>query len=707
MLRSISIFFFILVSLVTASAQTKMSGTIKDDKGAVVAFANVYIKGSYDGASSNAEGIYSFSTDVTGDAILVVSFLGYETKETPVILEGKPLTVDVVIALSSTTIRTVTINAGSFEASDEKKGVILRPLDIVTTAGANGDIYGAINTLPGTTQVGEDEGLFVRGGAAYETKTIIDGMIVDKPYFSGVPDVPSRGRFSPFNFKGTVFSTGGYSAEYGQALSSALILNTQDFRPASASSLSIMPLAIGGGHMQSWDKTSIGVFASYTNLWLFDWIYGPRIDWQKPYEGFGGSLYGRQKFGEYGLLKAQTDYSYSRVSVNYPDLNDTTQTQSLSLNNSNIYVNTSYKDVLSEKWSIFSGVSYSQSIDDMDVSDLIIKQNDQLLQTKLKFTNTLNDDVKISFGGEGWKRDNVSQFGTLSGDLQNLFGSGYAETDIYITNNLVTRVGGRFEYASVIDEYNLAPRVSLAYQTGKISQASIAYGQFFQTPENEFLFREENLDFEKATHYIVNYQIMSDDQTLRVEGYWKDYDQLIVTPEDSFGNISSVNNSGYGYSRGLDIFWRDKKTFKNTDYWISYSYLDTKRLYRDYPSEATPPFAATHNLSLVAKYWIAKIRTSVSATYSLTSGRTYFNPNNETFLGDKTPTIHQFNLSGSYLFQIKGNFCVLFFSVSNPLGIDNVYTIRYSDDGTRKEEVKDQFLRTIFAGLFISFNYGK
>ena len=78
--------------------------------------------------------------------------------------------------------------------------------------------------MPGAQQIGEQEGLFVRGGTGEETKQFIDGTLVNNPYYTSVPDIATRGRFSPFLFKGTVFSTGGYSALYGQALSSAVIL---------------------------------------------------------------------------------------------------------------------------------------------------------------------------------------------------------------------------------------------------------------------------------------------------------------------------------------------------------------------------------------------------------------------------------------------------------------------------------------------------
>ena len=85
-------------------------------------------------------------------------------------------------------------------------------------------------------------------------------------YKRQVPDVPSRGRFQPFMFKGTVFSTGGYSAEYGQALSSAVILNTEDMPEYTASGVSIAPIFLGAFHTQKFnkDKTALGGGINYT-----------------------------------------------------------------------------------------------------------------------------------------------------------------------------------------------------------------------------------------------------------------------------------------------------------------------------------------------------------------------------------------------------------------------------------------------------------
>ena len=106
----------------------------------------------------------------------------------------------------------------------------------------------------------------------------------------------------------------------------------------------------------------------------------------------------------------------------------------------------------------------------------------------------------------------------------------------------------------------------------------------------------------KATHYILNFQTIKDDRTFRVEVYQKDYDHLISFTPGAFQRVyEELSNDGYGYARGVDLFYRDRKSIKNADFWISYSFLDTKRRFLDYPIETQPTFAADNVLSVVYK----------------------------------------------------------------------------------------------------------
>ncbi|HPH31251.1 MAG TPA: carboxypeptidase-like regulatory domain-containing protein, partial [Chitinophagaceae bacterium] len=155
---------FTLVLVITGLpvlSQVTIKGVIKDNKNNPVAGASISIKDSYDGTTSDSAGRYSFKTTERGQQVLQVTSIGYKTAEQSIKLEGATLTVDVVIRQEISELTAVVLSAGTFEASDRKRAAaVLDPIDIVTTASANGDITQALKTLPGAQQVGESEGLF-------------------------------------------------------------------------------------------------------------------------------------------------------------------------------------------------------------------------------------------------------------------------------------------------------------------------------------------------------------------------------------------------------------------------------------------------------------------------------------------------------------------------------------------------------------------
>jgi len=245
-----------------ARAATRLSGVVLDAAGQPLPGANVFLKTTFDGATTDSLGRFAFATTATGTLPLVVTLIGYELQAAPLALPagGGPLALPPHrLRESRASLADVVVLAGAFEASDARRAAMLKPLDILTTAGANADIASALNTLPGTTRVGEEGKLFVRGGAAAETRTYLDGLPVQSPYGGAVSGVPARGRFSPTLFKGTMFSTGGYSAEYGQALSAVVGLNTLDLDPETQTGISL--LSVGGSlsRTQRWARTSASV----------------------------------------------------------------------------------------------------------------------------------------------------------------------------------------------------------------------------------------------------------------------------------------------------------------------------------------------------------------------------------------------------------------------------------------------------------------
>ncbi|HMG92308.1 MAG TPA: carboxypeptidase-like regulatory domain-containing protein, partial [Chryseolinea sp.] len=255
-----------ITGAVTGFSQAKVSGIVKDTHGVPMPGANVFLMDTYDGASSGTDGAFTFTTVETGEQVLVVKYVGYKDFEQKINLGGTELYVNLIIEETVNELSAVMITAGSFGASDVSRRTIFNALDIATTAGATADIAAALNTLPGTQKVGEQGRLFVRGGDGTETRTFIDGMMVLDAYSVSAPNTPSRGRFLPFMFKGTSFSTGGYSAEYGQALSSALVLDSKDRSESTRTDIGI--LSVGGdvAHTQAWKRGSAAAKIQYTNI---------------------------------------------------------------------------------------------------------------------------------------------------------------------------------------------------------------------------------------------------------------------------------------------------------------------------------------------------------------------------------------------------------------------------------------------------------
>ena len=287
---SIVSFFFTIISF----SQTTISGKIVDEKNNPIPNANIYIDGTYDGVTSTNTGEFSFITTVVGEQNLVVSALSFESKSIAIVVE-KFQSQTIPLKSNATELNEVLITAGTMESGGKSRVSVLKPLDILTTAGNPGDIVSAFKTLPGTQVVGENGRLFVRGGEANETQTFIDGIRVAQPYLQTANNVPTRSTFSPLLFKGTSFSTGGYSAEYGEALSSILVMNTIDEPDLEKTDLGVMSVGASVGTTQKWKNNSLSVNTSYLNLQPYQSLLPDNIEWIKSYESFGGETVFRQK----------------------------------------------------------------------------------------------------------------------------------------------------------------------------------------------------------------------------------------------------------------------------------------------------------------------------------------------------------------------------------------------------------------------------
>ncbi len=709
-MRTIQIILFSLLSLFL-NGQDMIQGIVLDPDNIPLTGANVFIKGSYDGTVSDTLGKFKLMAQRTDSSVLVISFLGYETSYIDISGHTATKNLSIILKNKAGELNEVVITAGSFDASEKKRAVVLDAIEIATTASSDGDLFGALAMFPGVQKQGESGKIIVRGGDAGESKTFMDGLLVSSPYTSNMPNLPARGRFVPFMFNGVMFSTGGYSAEYGQAMSSVLELQTPGTFDESVTSIGLMNVGASLGHTHKGARSAISAEGSYNNLTPYFLMAKHELDWKKIPESFNGRLNYRQNIGKNGLLKADATYSNSSSQLNYTNI--APGIDKVGLYNSNLFVKAGYNTELNDKLLLKIGYAFNQNKDHKTIGQNELNEDLSSQHFKAMLIHQINSKISLKTGIEnifmkyGFKYTDVSENSSYPFKVNEMLWGVFAEGDFKVTRKFAVRTGLRSEYSNYTHKKNLAPRISLAYKTGKNSQVSLASGSFYQQPHLTYLKYTKALKFEQANHYILNYQIQKDHRIFRTELFQKDYSHLITYTPGVYSEYDSLGNDGFGFARGFDIFWKDSKSIRYLKYWISYSYISSQRKFREYPFATTPEFVAHHNLSFVSKYWINKLNTQASISYDFISGRPYNNPNQEKYLASRTKNFHNLSASISYITNIWGYFTVVHASVTNIPGLDNIYSYRYTstpnEDGVyTSSPIKSMTQRTIIIGIFIS-----
>jgi len=728
------LFTFMILLSFGAHSQVLIRGTVKNNKGKAIIGAAITLKDTYDGTITDSVGGFSFKTYEKGDFWLSASAVTYKTIQQKIFLDKDTITASFSLKEEITELDAVVISAGSFEASDKRRSTVLKPLDIATTAGANADIAAALQTLPGAQRVGESEGLFIRGGSAEESKIIIDGAVVNNFFFSSVPGIAQRGRFSPFLFNNTTFSTGGYSALYGQALSAVLTLESVDLPMRSEVQAGISPFFANAGFQKvsknkrfSWGSSYV-----YSNLTLYMKLVPQGPDFFKAPTSHNIDANFRFKTKKNNILKGYAYLNTSTMALSRNSLDSVGLKNVFSLNNANFFTNFSWKQFLKNDWKWYSVASFSYNKDIIaselhdnsntripltgiqlfDMASFDLNSYQMMLQGRSLLEKRLNGLNAIRFGGEVWRNEDNYKYtfytGTYNPVIRETYGAGFIESDIYISRKLAFRPGVRFEYTDLISKANIAPRASISYQLAKPSQVSFDYGIFYQTPDRIYLAQNQNFNYTRADHYILTFQHMTRDYTFRTQVFHKDYKELLKT---DINKQYAISTDGYGYARGIELFWRDKKTVKGVDYWISYSYLDTKRDYLNYPIYARPTFAADHSGSVVVKKFWTKRMFGINWSYNWATGRPYFNPNRpeSEYLSDRTQFYNTHNFSFNWLTKIAKSNAIVVLGVNNVFNQKQIFGYNYSarikdPDGLfHRENLGPPASMSFFAGLFMSW----
>lgn len=216
-------------------------GKITDENGNSLELVNVAVLGTSYGVSSNSRGQYELQ--LPSDTLLnvVFSFIGYQQETKKVKLKsGEQRKLDVSLNSTSTTLSDIVVSDKQIGSATITR-IDAREISMIPSSGSGG-VEDIVKTLPGVSSTNELSSQYnVRGGNFDENLIYINGIEIYKPFLVGSGQQEGMSIINPRLVSNIDFSAGGFSAEYGDKLSSALdITYKKPILPAASLSLSFL-----------------------------------------------------------------------------------------------------------------------------------------------------------------------------------------------------------------------------------------------------------------------------------------------------------------------------------------------------------------------------------------------------------------------------------------------------------------------------------
>ena len=217
------------ISVKAIAQQITVNGVVQDTQGEPIIGANILIKGTATGTITDLDGNFQLTADA--DALLVISFIGYQTQELPaqpvmnITLrdDSKQLEEVVVIGYGSVKKNDLSGSVVAIKAEDMNKGAVTSPQELI-----QGKVPG-LYVSAGDGQPGAGSSIRIRGGASLNASNdpliVIDGIPVANDAAPGTPNALAT--INPNDIETfTVLKDASATAIYGSRASNGVIIIT-------------------------------------------------------------------------------------------------------------------------------------------------------------------------------------------------------------------------------------------------------------------------------------------------------------------------------------------------------------------------------------------------------------------------------------------------------------------------------------------------
>ena len=226
--RLILIISLLFVSIRLFSQEVvKLSGAVIDADNQPVELALVRIAGTTTGTTTNLEGKYELKINSADSVLVVFSCLGYKNEEH--LLKNPKGNVKLNVQLQK---KSIDLNEVVVTEFQKQQGTMqkIKASDMQLMPNTSGGIEGMLATFAGVNSNNELSSQYsVRGGNFDENIVYINGIEIYRPLLVRSGQQEGMSVINPDLVSSISFSSGGFSAEYGDNMSS--VLDIQYKRP--------------------------------------------------------------------------------------------------------------------------------------------------------------------------------------------------------------------------------------------------------------------------------------------------------------------------------------------------------------------------------------------------------------------------------------------------------------------------------------------
>jgi vitamin B12 transporter len=706
----------------------RIAGTVRDATGLVLPGAAIEVDGTL-AALSTEDGSFEIVLTAGSRARILVSLPGFTSREE--LVTARPgVRLDLVLTVAGIQDR-VTVTAPPPGAGVERP-FTLEPIQIYRTPGVQADVFRALQALPGVAAPDESAGLFVRGGDVSEVLVSLDDAVIAHPYRYETPTGGFRGAVDPVLLTGLTFSTGGFSARYGNALSGVVDLHgperpeapevTGTFGLAGVSTSIGVPLGRQFGVRGMVNRTLTGLLFS---------VNGRPRHFDPTPGGWDGSAGFGWNLGRAGRVKGVALAQRDRIGV---EIEQDAFVGLLTSSSRHDFAGARW-DATIGRWAAAAALGADTYARGTTVGVVGLALTDRVQSWRIDFSRptAVGQPRQIFWrvGANGAAADttaagrvplNGGDLGGVSGDTRfevnagDWFGGTFAEATTTAGAMSVT-AGARVDRFGRAHATTVDPRLNVRVALGRLRAVRFATGLYHQAPASSYYDRirgASSLPPMQALHYVAGYEAGRDTEGfyLRAEGYLKNYRRLPL--QDA---ASGYLADGYGSARGLDLFgqWLSSRLeLRAGASWLRarrrWTPVDQRDRYELPALPWAPDFEIPWSLQVVGNLpfprgigagisWrSAAGRPHTPIVDAVRSGDRFvpvFGPLNS----ERFPRYERLDLSVSRLVPVGPGVAVFFASLDNALGRANFFEYAYTSDYSSRRPVVSASPRSFYIGV--------